>query len=466
MSRYYTGINTGAARVAGPRTGMSPVVQLGFAGLMSIFYFANYYDWSLVGLLAAAKWAATLGFAGLMILVAQRRDISSGSAAVVPLVLLAMLFLTVALSEDVTASFIYFAGIFLVLAASWLLAGHVASRNGQSRFFEIIANVGRVVIVSNILMLAVGLNLGRGGYRFSGWTDNPNTLALMMAPTLIILIAQILERRRNVLFWNVPFILMGVVLLIQADSRAGILWIGLACLALFAFRQGVGISFWVSVVFGALFIFFWNDISAFVISLVDRDTAKVNADILSGRSEMWPVGLDLFYQKPLVGHGPGMSEPILNALDGTFREAQGSQFHNSYLTILAETGVVGALALLLVFGVALFGGVRSSSLLRVHKNPRWPTQALPWAIVIGALGHAFFETWILSPGNANAFVLWTCLWLLINDRSAVTDARAARDAGKFRLWPGRAGPVRGPGLQPGGIRRAPGDPSRSGAGPQ
>lgn len=430
---------------------MAPIVQLAFAGLLSIFYFANFYDWSLVGVLAAAKWAAALGFAGLMLLVAQRRDVARGGAAFVPIVLLALLFVTVALSEDVSASFVYFAGVILVLAASWLLAGHVASRNAQSRFFEIIAHVGRVVIFSNMLMLVAGLNLGRGGLRFSGWTDNPNTLALMIAPTMIILIAQILERRRNVLFWSVPFILMGLLLLIQADSRAGILWIGIACLALFAFRQGVGISFWVSVILGAVFVFFWNDISAFVISLVDRDTAKVNADILSGRSEMWPIGLELFYQKPLVGHGPGMSEQILDALGGTFREAQGSQFHNSYLTILAETGVVGAMALLFVIGTALVGGVRHSSLLRVQKNPRWPTQALPWVILLGALGHAFFETWILSPGNANAFILWTCIWLLVGNRSAVPEASAPGGGGRFRSWPGQATRMPGPRPQMSGM---------------
>lgn len=451
MSRYYTGMNPGAARVARPRSGMAPIVQLGLAGLLSIFYFANYYDWSLVNLLAAAKWAAALGFGGLMLLVAQRRDIARGIAAALPVVLLALLFLTVTLSEDVSSSFVYFVGIVLVVAASWLLAGHIASRNAQSQFFEIIANVGRVVIFTNTLMLFAGLNLGRGGYRFSGWTDNPNTLALMIAPTMIILIAQILERRRSVLLWNVPFVLMGLLLLIQADSRAGILWVAIACLALFAFRQGVGISFWVSVVLGALAVFFWNDISGFAVSLVDRDTAKVGADILSGRSEMWPIGLDLFSLKPLAGHGPGMSEQILDAMGGTFREAQGSQFHNSYVTILVEAGVVGALAVLLVIGAAFVGGVRASSLLRIQKNPRWPTQALPWVILLGALGHAFFETWILSPGNANAFILWTCIWLLVGDRSVVPDGSGQAGAGKFRFWPGRARVMRGPGPQVSGM---------------
>jgi O-antigen ligase len=444
-------MNTGAAKVVGPRRGMAPIVQLAFAAVLLIFYFANFYNSALVGLLAAAKWAAALGFAGLVLLVAQRRDVAHGLAAVVPVVLLALVFLTVALSEDVSTSFVYFASIILVLAACWLFAGHVASRNAESQFFEIIANVGRFVIFSNMLLLVAGVNLGRGGFRFSGWTDNPNTLALMIAPTMIIMIAQVLERRRNVLLWNVPFILMGLVLLVQADSRAGILWIGIACLALFAFRQGVGISFWVSVVLGALFVIFWNDISEFVISLVDRDTAKVNADILSGRSEMWPIGMDLFSQKPLVGHGPGTSEAMLDALGGTFREAQGSQFHNSYVTILVETGVVGGLALLMVIGTALAGGIRRSSLLRVQKNPRWPTQALPWVILLGALGHAFFETWILSPGNANAFILWTCIWLLVGNRSAVPEASAPGGGGRFRFWPGRVTRMAGPRPQVSGM---------------
>jgi O-antigen ligase len=451
MSRYYTGMNRGAAKVVNPRRGMAPIVQLAFAAVLSIFYFANFYNSSVADLLAAAKWAAALGFAGLMLLVAQKRDISQGVSAIIPVVFMALLFVTVTLSEQVSTSFVYFATLIIVLAAGWLLAGHVASRNAQSQFFEIIANVGRFVIFTNMLMFMAGLNLGRGGYRFSGWTDNPNTLALMIAPTLIILIAQILERRRNVLWWNVPFILMGLVLLVTADSRAGILWVGIACLSLFAFRQGVGISFWVSVVVGALFVLFWNDVSAFVVSLVDRQIGRVDADILSGRSEMWPVGLEMFYQKPLAGHGPGMSESLLDAVQGTFREARGSQFHNSYVTILAETGVIGALAVLLVIGAALVGGVRSSSLLRIQKNPRWPTQALPWAILLGALGHAVFETWILSPGNANAFILWPCIWLLINVRSVTPDASARGDGGKVPLRPGRAGVMRGPRPQGSGL---------------
>ncbi len=451
MSRYYTGMNINAAKVVNARRGIAPLVQLAFAGLLSIYYFANFYNSSVADLLAAAKWASTLGFAGLMIVVAKRRDVSQGIALIIPVVFLALLFVTVTLSEQISTSVVYFATFVLVLAASWLFAGHVASRNAQSQFFEIIANLGRFVIFTNILMLMAGLNLGRGGFRFSGWTDNPNTLALMIAPTLIILIAQILERRRNVLLWNLPFILLGLILLVAADSRAGVLWIGIACLSLFAFRQGVGISFWMSVVVGALFVLFWNDVSAFVISLVDRQIGRVDADILSGRSEMWPVGIEMFYQKPLAGYGPGMSEPLLDAIQGTFREARGSQFHNSYVTILAETGVIGALAVLLVIGAALVGGVRSSSRLRIQKNPRWPTQALPWAILLGALGHAFFETWILSPGNANAFILWTCIWLLINDRSVTSDATAAGNGGRFRLWPARAAVMRGPRPQGNGL---------------
>jgi hypothetical protein len=33
-------------------------------------------------------------------------------------------------------------------------------------------------------------------------------------------------------------------------------------------------------------------------------------------------------------------------------------------------------------------------------------------MALGAFVHAFFETWLLSAGNANMIILWTCLLLL------------------------------------------------------
>lgn len=422
MNRNYTSTNTGTGRVEQSLLGMSPVVKLAFYALMSIFYFSNYYDWSLATALAALKWTLSFTFAATVLLVAKRRDIPKGMVAVLPAVLLALIALTVGLSEDISTSAAYFVGVVLVISASWLFAGHISSRFAQAQFFEIIANVGRVVIFSNGVMLAAGLSLGRGN-RFSGWTDNPNTLALMLAPTLIILIAQILERRRNVLLWNVPFLLVGLLLMLQTDSRASLLWVAVAGLAMFAFRQGVGISFWLSLVVGVAAVLWWNDISGFVLSLVDRSrSGRVDADILSGRSEMWPVGLDFFFQKPLTGHGPGMSEGLLDGLGAAFKEAEGEQFHNSYLTILVEYGVVVAAAVLLVIGTAVWGGVRTSSLVNRQRNRLWPIQGLPWVILLGALGHAFFETWIMSPGNANSYVLWTCIWILVNQHVAARNS--------------------------------------------
>jgi O-antigen ligase len=397
---------------------MSRLLHFSLYALVGAFYFANYFDWAVAPVLEGLKWASALTFFGIILYCSRKNDVPAGIVIFLPLLILLAVFVASARSEELASSMLYLFVTCLIFAASWLFANHIANRHAQTQFFDVVANIGRFVILSNLVMWVAGLNLGRGGPRFSGWTDNPNTLALMMAPAMIVLAAQILERRRGWQLWSAPVLLIGLFLLLLTDSRGGMLWVAMAALAFFAYRQGVGLSFWISVVLGALALYFWGDLSDFLAAAANRDTGRISADVLSGRSEMWEIGAARFFEKPLTGFGPGMSETLLTE-GPALRTAQGVQFHNSYLTVLVETGVVGAVAVLLVVAIAILSGVRGSSLLRNQGTMLWPSRALPWVILVSALGHAFFETWFMSPGNANTFVLWTCVWILVNERAIV-----------------------------------------------
>jgi O-antigen ligase len=161
---------------------------------------------------------------------------------------------------------------------------------------------------------------------------------------------------------------------------------------------------------------FMDDLIRMLVSLAQREgqhSAYSANDLLSGRSEMWPLGLSLFQEQPILGYGLGASQGLIEANSWLFVESQGSHFHNSYLTVLVETGIVGFLVFAALIAVALINGfVKVQGAIR-RTSEHWAALALPWVIVAGALGHALFETWLLSAGNANAPILWTCIWLLL-----------------------------------------------------
>ncbi|MBT3071310.1 hypothetical protein KKP04_10570 [Rhodomicrobium sp. Az07] len=222
--------------------------------------------------------------------------------------LLLTLSVSVIVSIDKKLSTATLVSIAFLLVASNLLIVHLASVERQKQFFDVVANVGRIVIVSSGLLWVMGVNLGRGGSRFSGWTDNPNTLGLELAPTLIIMIAGIIQRKRGSYVWNVPFIIAGIFLLLQTDSRASILWVAVSTMTLAVIRVGI--------IPGALLAIFafciwggWGDeIRSALLALVNRHPDPFAAkDLLSGRSEVWQLAYDLIPQRPLLGFGIGTS---------------------------------------------------------------------------------------------------------------------------------------------------------------
>ncbi len=134
------------------------------------------------------------------------------------------------------------------------------------------------------------------------------------------------------------------------------------------------------------------------------------ADVLSGRSEAWQLAYQLIPQRPVLGFGLGTSKFLMETYGWMIWEHEGDHFHNSYLTALVETGLVGLIALVAILLVALSAGVRRAQYQR--SQPDWASASLPFVLLCGALAHAIFETWLLSAGNFNSLILWVCLPLL------------------------------------------------------
>lgn len=112
----------------------------------------------------------------------------------------------------------------------------------------------------------------------------------------------------------------------------------------------------------------------------------------SGRTELWAAALTLWEAQPFLGVGFKGHESLM---------PDGSQAHNAYLGMLAETGIVGLGGYLLICGSAVAG------LVRLRHDP---TRQVGVAVVVSYIVYGLVETRAVNFGNPYSIVfLWIAL---------------------------------------------------------
>jgi O-antigen ligase len=109
----------------------------------------------------------------------------------------------------------------------------------------------------------------------------------------------------------------------------------------------------------------------------DRVTSAFEPDgkNVDTRIDRWEYGLDGFFENPITGVGYGQSQNYVQqaGFNGVY-----PRLHNTHLTVLSETGLVGALAFYALFGLIVLQSVR---LAREHD----PAYSFLGAFVIATL---------------------------------------------------------------------------------
>jgi O-antigen ligase len=180
--------------------------------------------------------------------------------------------------------------------------------------------------------------------------------------------------------WGVAaFALIGIVVLSEAliltQSRAG--WGALLVAVLltgtiFIFkermtlkmtkiRQLVIIGLVVSLLLGGLLATNFDRLSTRILSerdvyttLLSFDRTKIPYTSVGIRAHMLLYGIELWQEKPLLGWGIGSSRSLL-AMDDHLKVNDHPHFHNNYLELLVEQGVVGLLFYALAFIILMRG---------------------------------------------------------------------------------------------------------------
>lgn len=125
----------------------------------------------------------------------------------------------------------------------------------------------------------------------------------------------------------------------------------------------------------------------------------------SGRDVLWKIGLDRFMEKPLIGHGIGsFSEIVTSKQRDTLPDKDVGDWHNQYLQLIVESGIVGLIAFLWVIFEMVRGfmiSIRNSQ----DSNAVHLSQS-GLALLAGVLIIGFFDVFLSSPvGNV-------CFWCL------------------------------------------------------
>ena len=412
---------------------------------MGTVYISNSWGSPMTAFLLQAKWLplGVLGLTALYLLQARGQPAAPMGMMVPMMGMLIMAVLNSWASPDVGRSLLSIVTVGGTILCGYFVSALVVATDSRRAYFELVATFCRVMIVVTALFVFAGLNLGRGS-GLSAWSDNPNTLALMLAPGMLVFLAGCIERRPGWQVWHAAFFIVGFYLIWATNSRAVVIWIGLGLGGFWLYRRGPGLTVILAMIGLIILIGWWYPIKEYLIEVLGLRWTIRNTGIspLSGREEVWRVGWELFQQRPIVGYGLGTSSDLIRDEAYRFVRHQGLHFHSSYIMAMVELGLIGLVSLLGAIGLTIARAVAYSGQTRVLPRESWPLAALPFALIVGAIGHAVFESWLIAAGNANMLLFWTMIWMVHHQSQVKIRAVIRRDEPRLPIQAGAALPAR------------------------
>lgn len=310
-------------------------------------------------------------------------------------------FPSVLLSVDVTESFVKFMSFIYVV---WGLYVFFQSLETEEDMFHMLTLVMVVVLIFEFQSI-IAIVTGFGYYnssRATGITTNANTLGIYSDLSFAASIYFYIKSDKCKKWFFILTAILSVWTLLLSASRGAFLSFAVICIAFVFLRSNsilrrflvVGCSCFV------LYLLFSGKLAFLDIPALDRLLEEGGFD----RGDIWDVGLDLWRTYPVFGCGYSMSD--------LFNDPPGLQFHNSYLTILAETGI---------WGVAVLGGYSVFtffSFVNVYVNNIENTHSfevlLCILIMISELIVAYGESFLFAVGSTEACLFWMMFtWMLV-----------------------------------------------------
>lgn len=291
------------------------------------------------------------------------------------------------------------AGTFLLLYISvfWVIYPAVHSKEEAEEIIDLILYAALIPYTISFFLLFFP-DIAFWGGRFMGYFLNPNTIGVLTAILLPLILWKTIERNMR---WAKILLFLVALLLFLSGSRTGLLGsiIG-GGYYLFMTTKRYRIP---TVLIGLLLIVFSLTVADRMLELLGSYLRIESLAGMTGRLEKWKIMASLIVKKPFWGYGFGVEDLLFRHFDIHLETPRGFYAYNSFLGITVQLGV---------FGFLLFFSPLFYILFKPVKSPDPFLYAL-MGIMIGGLIVGFFESWIYSVGNAFAFSFWVVVALLL-----------------------------------------------------
>jgi O-antigen ligase len=233
--------------------------------------------------------------------------------------------------------------------------------------------------------------------RLSGGFDDPNELAAVLVPAIVLCAFAFTASRGRPIRWLyaglAPLLLYAFA---QTDSQAGIVALAVALLLAVVFAGRARPQ---AIVVVAAFLLCATVYYTFVTEPVALETIGSQSNI-AARESLWRVAAQTVRDHPVGGVGAGnfvVAEPQYAAQSINLPRAdlvvRPELVHNSYLQVIAELGIVGLLAFAAVIGGSMWLAVRGARTFESAGD--WELEMLSRGFIIGTiamLAAYFFAT--------------------------------------------------------------------------
>lgn len=262
------------------------------------------------------------------------------------------------------------AWVFVLGLVGWFVleAGATLDVRGFLRWFAAIGALSATLLLASAVFSRIAWGsdaLWYAGVRLSGWSENPNQLALLLAPLPFLAIEFRREATSGAGAWTAGIVATAAAGLATLSDALLLSW-GLGAMTLLAARwvtgilgarRTVGSIMLNAVAVPATLVLGGVLIGGFIANLLE---AVMDARISAGgqastRMTLWQYGLQAAFESPLFGWGPGAH----SGFEGPF---EGVESHSTFIDLATQAGLPAALALLALILLGIARALRRKAL--------------------------------------------------------------------------------------------------------
>jgi O-antigen ligase len=152
--------------------------------------------------------------------------------------------------------------------------------------------------------------------------------------------------------------------------------------------------------------------------------ANLWTDLENGRLPIWRAAIAMAFDHPVIGHGWGSFDFLVDGYRANPTGLDTSYAHNDYLQVFAETGIVGlsfVVCLLILLGRRMVRAFSSSMIPEARFTLLWLGIG-----IVAALVHSLADFGLRIPGVGFMFTLLLAMFLRISDEPTLVAGRRHR----------------------------------------